>query len=98
MLNPWGTAHEPLNKRRIPARRARRAVVAAHPLRRVGAVLAWVRGTNSAAGHPVTAVVLPKRSAKGVRVAEADLRSLRIQRQTTCPEWNYTIKPGWTID
>jgi hypothetical protein len=63
------------------------------PLRTPALVLALLRGTRTAAGLAVTAEWLGRKYTRGVRVSDAEMADLNIEHHTTCPQWNYTIKP-----
>ena len=70
---------------------------AGKPLRSLATVLACIRGTKTEAGSAVRATVLPGTYATGIRVSDAEMETLRLQRHSVCPQWNYTIKPRWTL-
>ncbi len=66
---------------------------AGEPLRSLGRLLAFVRGTTTRGGLVVTAGVDGRRYATGVRVSDSEMKDLRIRYHDTCPQWNYTISP-----
>jgi Rhodopirellula transposase DDE domain len=70
---------------------------AGKPLRSLETFLACIRGTRTEAGFAVKAALLSGFYAEGVRISEEEMRTWRLQRHATCPNWNYTIKPRWTI-
>jgi hypothetical protein len=70
---------------------------AGEPLASAAVMLALIRGTKTESGHAVRATLVRRVYAKGVRVSEREMEGLRLDRHATCPEWNYTIKPRWTI-
>lgn len=70
---------------------------AGQPLRSLDMFLACIRGTRTEAGWPIRAVVLHKTYQDGVKVAVEEVRTWRLRRHPICPDWNYTIKPRWTI-
>jgi hypothetical protein len=63
------------------------------PLRTPEVVLALLRGTRTAAGLTVTAEWLGRKYPRGVRVTDAEMADLNVEHHTTCPQWNYTIRP-----
>jgi Rhodopirellula transposase DDE domain len=70
---------------------------AGEPLVSAAVMLALIRGTRTAAGQPVRARLVRRVYRRGARVSVAEMKSLRLKRHETCPEWNYTIRPRWTI-
>jgi Rhodopirellula transposase DDE domain len=70
---------------------------AGKPLRTLETFLACIRGTRTAAGVAVKAAVLEGTYETGVEVPAEEKQTWRLRRHTTCPNWNYTIKPRWTI-
>jgi hypothetical protein len=70
---------------------------AGQPLRTVETLLACTRGTTTKAGLPVKATMLGGIYEQGVKVSDAEVATWRLQRHAVCPDWNYTIKPRWTI-
>lgn len=65
---------------------------AGKPLRTLKVMLALIRGTQ-VGGHGVEAHLLEKTYAKGVKVSKQAFAEIRIERNATCPAWNYTICP-----
>jgi hypothetical protein len=63
------------------------------PLRTPALMLALLRGTRTAAGLEVTAEWLEGTYRRGVVVSDAEMAELNIEHHSTCPQWNYTIKP-----
>ena len=63
------------------------------PLRTPTLMLALLRGTRTATGLEVTAEWLENKYRRGVVVSEAEMAELNIEHHSTCPQWNYTIKP-----
>jgi hypothetical protein len=69
---------------------------AGRPLRTPEVMLGFLRGTSTGAGLVVTAEWWEKRYATGIKVSDAEMADLSIERHEICPRWNYTIKPrGW---
>lgn len=63
------------------------------PLRTWDTVLAFIRGTGTSTGLTVSAVFQPGDYPTGVKVSDAAMAALNIQRHAVCPQWNYTIRP-----
>jgi Rhodopirellula transposase DDE domain len=63
------------------------------PLRTPGVMLGLLRGTATRTGLAVTAEWWQRQYAKGLKVSDAEMAALDIEHHTTCPRWNYTIKP-----
>ena len=68
---------------------------AGQPLRSLEAMLGWVRGTT-VGGVGVTASLDRAEYPRKVKVPEAVMRRLDLERHEVCPEWNYTISPRTT--
>lgn len=65
---------------------------AGRPLRSLDVLLGWVRGTT-VGGTAVTASLDRAAYATKVKVPDAEMRRLDLERHEVCPEWNYTISP-----
>lgn len=70
---------------------------AGQPLRTVDTLLACIRGTTTDNGEPVQATLVRGTYEHGIQVADADVQTWRLRRHDVCPDWNYTIKPRWTL-
>jgi len=66
---------------------------AGQPLRSVGTMLGYIRGTTTRTGLRVRAWCNRKTYATKVAVTDARMESLCLQRLPVCPQWNYTIRP-----
>jgi hypothetical protein len=66
---------------------------AGHPLRSLDTMLAFIRGTTTATGLQVKAVLDTTVYAKGIKVSSQDMAALNIRRRRLCPNLNYTIRP-----
>lgn len=66
------------------------------PLRTFETMLALIRGTTNQSGLKVEAFLVDKVYQKGLKVADEIMDSLNIERHSTCPKWNYTIRPRST--
>ena len=63
------------------------------PLRSVPRMLGLIRGTTTVSGLVVSASADDRVYPKKVKVSDAQMGVLNLQRQATCPQWNYTINP-----
>jgi hypothetical protein len=70
---------------------------AGKPLRTLETFLACIRGTKMEAGFAVKATLMKGTYEKGLEVPEQEVQTWRLRRHPVCPQWNYTIKPRWTI-
>jgi hypothetical protein len=66
------------------------------PLRTFETMLALIRGTSNQSGLKVEAFLVDKLYQKGLKVADDIMESLNIERHSTCPQWNYTLRPRLT--
>jgi hypothetical protein len=66
---------------------------AAVPLRSLDTMLACLRGTRTATGLQVDAWLMDKTYLTRVKVSNAEMKALNLQRHETCPDWNYTLRP-----
>jgi len=69
---------------------------AGKPLRTFEFMLACIRGTDTDTGLQVEAFLVEQIYEKGIKVAKEVMQTLQIEWHTTCPRWNYTIKPRLT--
>ena len=65
---------------------------AGQPLRSLEILLGWVRGTE-VGGVGVTASLDQATYPTKVKVTEAEMGRLDLEKHAVCPEWNYTISP-----
>jgi hypothetical protein len=63
------------------------------PLETYEKVLKYIRTTSTATGLKVRAMLSDKKYKTGVKISEAEMKSLRIQKHQRLPKWNYTISP-----
>jgi hypothetical protein len=56
-------------------------------------MLSLIRGTVNEAGLKVEAFLVDKVYEKGRKVSDEVMDNLNIERHSTCPHWNYTIRP-----
>jgi hypothetical protein len=66
---------------------------AGQPLRSLDTMLNYIRGTRTATGLRVRAWLNPKTYPTKIKVSDAQMKSLNLQRLPTCPAWSYTIQP-----
>lgn len=66
---------------------------AGKPLRTLETMLAYIRGTTTQTGLQVAAFPVDRVYARGIKVKDEMIQSLNLERHSTCPNWNYTIRP-----
>lgn len=66
---------------------------AGYPLRTFETLLALIRGTTTETGLKVEAFLVNKLYVTGLKVANAVMNNLNLERHTVCPNWNDTIRP-----
>jgi len=66
---------------------------AGQPLRSLDTMLEYIRGTTTATGLRVRASLNNKVYPTNVKVSDAQMKALNLQRLTTCPQWSYVIRP-----
>jgi DDE family transposase len=64
------------------------------PLRSLAIMLGYIRGTTTATGLSVKAVLDEGIYPKGQKVTWKDVDALDLTPHEVCPEWNYTIRPS----
>lgn len=67
------------------------------PLRSLGLMLGYIRGTTTSAGLTVRASLDEGVYRKGLKVSSSDMKLLNIKHHEVCPQWNYTISPRTPI-
>lgn len=65
---------------------------AGEPLRTFAVRLSLIRGTVNETGLKVETFLVDKVYEKGRKVTDKVMKTLNIERHTTCPDWNYTIR------
>ena len=63
------------------------------PLRTPALMLALLCGTRTASGLKVTAEWSETKYRRGIVVSDAEMAELNIEHHSTCPQWNYALKP-----
>ena len=66
---------------------------AGEPLRTLETMTGLIRGTTTATGLVVSATVDRATYPTKVKVSEAEMAGLHLDRHPVCPQWNYTIRP-----
>ena len=66
---------------------------AGQPLRSLGIMLSYIRGTTTQTGLAVTAQLDEATYQKGQKVSVEAVRLLRVRHHDTFPDWNYTLSP-----
>ena len=64
------------------------------PLKTLDILLECIRDTHTQTGLRVCATANRKPYVKGIKVSNAQMRTIRLQRHEVCPDWNYTINPN----
>ena len=68
---------------------------AGKPLRCLGTLLGYIRGTVTEAGLEVAAKLLERTYATKIKVTKREMEGVRLVRHKVCPNWNYTLKRCW---
>ena len=63
------------------------------PLRSWETIIAFIRGTATATGLTVQAILQNAKYPTGQTVTDAEMDDLHIEHHPICPQWNYTIRP-----
>jgi hypothetical protein len=66
---------------------------AGKPLRTLDTMLGYIRGTTTQRGLTVNAWLNTKTYPTKVKVSNAQMQALNLERLQTCPQWSYTIRP-----
>ncbi len=66
---------------------------AGQPLRSFETMLGYIRDTTTSTGLKVSAQLMTGVFAIGKKVADAVMKSLKLEHHSVCPQWNYTIYP-----
>ena len=64
-----------------------------YPLTCLDRMLGFIRGTTTKTGLQVDADLDPSTYEKGIKVSNAEMRSLNLKRASKCPNYTYVIKP-----
>jgi hypothetical protein len=71
---------------------------AGKPLKTLGVMLGYIRGTTTSTGLKVKAHLDDTTYRKGQKVSREEMERLNVKHHETCPEWNYTIRPRKRLD
>ena len=66
---------------------------AGKPLKSLGVMLGYIRGTATTTGLRVTAYLDEETYPKGRKVSRGEMDKLDLTRHDVCPRWNYTLRP-----
>jgi hypothetical protein len=66
---------------------------AGQPLRTFERLVGLIRGTTTRRGLTVRAERLQGEYPTGETLTDPEMERLQLERHTTCPRWNYTIRP-----
>jgi DDE family transposase len=66
---------------------------AGKPLRSLSTMLNYIRGTATRTGLRVRAWLNEKVYPKKVKISNAQMKSLNLERMHACPKWSYIIRP-----
>jgi hypothetical protein len=66
---------------------------AAHPLIDYETALKFIRTTKTAGGLKIHAALHRKQYQKGIRIADKQMKELKLKHHTQRPKWNYSISP-----
>lgn len=66
---------------------------AGYPLRSFQRIIGFIRGTTTRSGLSVDAEIDPRTYEKGIKISDAQMRSLNLTRRRFCSNLNYTIRP-----
>ena len=68
---------------------------AGKPLRCLGTLLGYIRGTATATGLEVTAKLAERAYVTKIKVSKREMEGVRLNRHKVCPNWNYTLRRCW---
>lgn len=71
---------------------------AGKPLKTIGVMLAYIRGTSTTTGLTVKAILQEQKYKEGKDVSKDEIKSLNIEYLLPCPNWSYTIRPRQTVN
>ena len=69
------------------------ATWAGHVLSTLMILLGFIRRTTTATGLKVTATYFERTYPTGLKVTNAEFKTIQLTRHDICPQWNYTIRP-----
>ncbi len=66
---------------------------AGEPLSSYGKMLDLIEATTTQAGLVVVATLTNETYATGIKISDEQMAIVNLEKDTTLPHWNYTIKP-----
>jgi hypothetical protein len=66
---------------------------AGKPFRTLETMLAYIRGTTTRTGLQVAVFQMDQLYERGIKAEDEMIQGLNLERHSTCPNWNYTIRP-----
>lgn len=66
------------------------------PLTSLERLLDGIRQTTTKAGLSVQAQSMTRYYPTGIKISDAEMQALKLERHTICPQWNYAISPRQT--
>lgn len=69
------------------------ATWAGHVLSTLLILLGFIRRTTTTTGLKVTATYFERTYQTGLKVTNAEFKTIQLTRPDVCPQWNYTIRP-----
>ena len=69
------------------------ATWAGHVLSTLLILLGFIRRTTTTTGLKVTATYFERTYPTGLKVTNAEFKTIQLTRHDICPQWNYTIRP-----
>lgn len=69
------------------------ATWAGHVLSTLLILLGFIRRTTTTTGLKVTAAYFERTYQTGLKVSNAEFKTIQLTRHDVCPQWNYTIRP-----
>ncbi len=66
---------------------------AGRPLDCLETMLKYIQTTTTVSGLEVRAYLDARAYAKGVRISDADMKALALEKRSELEKWNYTIRP-----
>lgn len=69
---------------------------AGQPLESYETVLNYIRTTTTNTGLKVKATLIKKDYPTGIKISDAEMKTLNIHSHRVLPKWNYTIEPRHT--
>ena len=67
---------------------------AGKPLDSYETAIKYIRQTKTDTGLTACAHLVSKKYEKGVKISDARMKELRLERHATLPQWNYTVRPS----